>query len=377
MGTLVMMHFPTNTGFALGALETLFHRSALEVEGGDEGRVHFSYQHLGGGHPRSLPDDFSNLVAYDFRAPTAQARKDLEDYTRTHGIERVLAFDLTPGDPAHGALRSGGARRIVSYLGAPLGSVRSGPSLWLRRLRTALQPRADLYVFESEAMLETGVRGRGIDAGRTTIVRTGLDLDRFRPDAADPAEVKARFDIPPDRSVVFYSGHFEPRKGVAVIVEAAIHLVDEQGVEGIHFLLCGDRPGEADPYRARLAGTAAERFVTFAGYRDDIPEIMAAAHVGVIASTGWDSFPRTAMEISASGLPLVASALQGLNETVEHGVTGYLFPPGDHRALAGHVRALVDDPGTRATMGEASRALAEERYAEDRQVTELASVLRG
>ena len=377
MGTLVMMHFPTNAGFALGALETIFYRAALAAEGGEPTRVHFSFEHLSKGPPRSLPDGFGNLLAYDFRNPSSDEAERLSAYLAKHPIERVMAFDLGPGDPVHAVLRAGGVRRILSYLGAPMGSIRSGPALWIRKLRTVLQPRADLYVFESEAMRETGVRGRGLPTTSTALVRTGLDLDRFRPDAADAAVVRERLEIPEDRAIVFYSGHMEERKGVAVIVRAAIQLVDEEGYEGAHFLLCGNRPGEADPFHAMLEGTRARDFVTFAGYRDDLPEIMAGAALGVIASTGWDSFPRSAMEMSASGLPLIASALQGLNETVVHGSTGYLFPPGDHHALAAHVRALIEDDTRRAAFAVASRDLAEARYSESRQVRELADLLAG
>jgi glycosyltransferase involved in cell wall biosynthesis len=376
MGTLVMMHFPTNTGFALGALETIFYRTALAVENGDASRVHFSFENLSGGQPDSLPDGFDNLLAYDFRSGEPAERERLSAYLAANPIDRVLAFDLTPGDPSHAVLRAGGVRRILSYLGAPMGSIRSGPSLWIRKLRTALQSRADLYVFESDAMRDTGVRGRGLAAAATALVRTGLDLDRFRPDAADATVIRERLGIPNDRAVVFYAGHMEPRKGVAVIVRAAIQLVDEEGYERAHFLLCGNRPGEADPFDAMLEGTRAREFVTFAGYRDDLAEIMAGAAAGVIASTGWDSFPRSAMEMSASGLPLIASALQGLNETVVHGSTGYLFPPGDHHALATHIRELIDDEEHRSALATASRELAEARYSEARQVDELAALLR-
>ncbi|NNL30473.1 MAG: glycosyltransferase family 4 protein [Gemmatimonadetes bacterium] len=234
-------------------------------------------------------------------------------------------------------------------------------------------------MFESLAMQESAIKGgRGIPASKTTIIRTGLDLDRFRPrDENSPDSLPADLGIPADRKVVFYAGHTTPRKGIDTILDSAADLVDQRGRRDVHFLLCGDRKGEAEEYLARLDGTRARAHVTFGGYRDDIPDLMAASYCGVIASTGWDSFPRSAMEMSASGLPLLASALQGLVETVDHGRTGYLFEPGDSTALADLIADLLDQPAERDRLGAASRLLAEKQYSEQRQVEELAEALEG
>lgn len=375
-GTLVMMHFPSDTAFALRALERIFFAAAQAVEG-DAARVHFSYPRLVDARAPGLPEGFANLVAYDLQQPAEADVARLTAYLRAHGIARALAFDLAPGNPTHRVLRAGGVRRIVAYLGAPMGTPRRGWRQLARRVQAALQAQADHYVFESRAMQETGVVGRGLRAAKTSVVTTGLDLDVYRPDVAGAASAFRALGIPPERDVVVYAGHLEPRKGVAVIVQAAIELVARRGHPTVHFLLCGDRDGEAEPYRAQLRGTRAAERVTFAGYRDDVPALLAGARLGVIASTGWDSFPRTAMEMSAAGLPLVASALQGLCEAVVPGETGVLFPPGDARALADHVAALLADAPLRARMARASRALAVERYSEARQIAELAALLAG
>lgn len=376
MGTLVMMHFPSDTAFALRALERIFLAAARTVEGGEEG-VHFSYPRLVGGAAPGLPPGFANLVEYDLREPAAADVERLGAYLRSRRIERALAFDLAPGNATHRVLRAHGVRRVVAYLGAPMGTPLRGWRHLARRVQVGLQSQADHYVFESHAMQESGVVGRGLRAGKTSVVVTGLDLDAFRPDVPGAEQAFRALGIPAGRDVVFYSGHMEPRKGVAVIIEAAIELIDRRGHPTAHFLLCGDRDGEAEPHRARLRGTRAAERVTFAGYRADVPALLAGARIGVIASTGWDSFPRSAMEMSAAGLPLVASALQGLREAVVHGETGFLFTPGDAGALAAHVAALLEAPPLLARMRRASRALAVARYSEARQVAELAAILAG
>jgi glycosyltransferase involved in cell wall biosynthesis len=76
---------------------------------------------------------------------------------------------------------------------------------------------------------------------------------------------------------------------------------------------------------------------------------MPGCYAGIIASTGWDSFPRSSLEMSAAGLPLLVSDLIGLNETVEEGATGLLFSPGNHDELADKIEYLLTNPEQRDT----------------------------
>ena len=142
---------------------------------------------------------------------------------------------------------------IVSYWGAPMSSLNSGLKLLAKRVEVSLRrSKPDHFVFESEGMREAAVFGRGVPASRTSVVRLGVDLDRFRPAEDRPVPLPSELGIPDGRFVVFYSGHFEPRKGVQVIVDAARHLVEKLDDRRFHFLLCGNKGNEADPYRRRL-----------------------------------------------------------------------------------------------------------------------------
>lgn len=371
-----MMHFPSDTGFALGALESIFFEAAVRVEGTDRA-VHFAYPKLGSDGAPYLPSGFRNLVECHPRLTDRAEAQRLRGYVRANRIERVFAFDLGPGSPSHRVFRDAGVRRVVAYIGAPMGSPRGGMGLWVRQVWTALQSQADHYVFESVAMQESGVLGRGLSLSKTSVVRTGLDCERFHPRVPGGVAKFESLGIPLGRRVVFYTGHMEARKGVAVIVRAAIHLVDDLGRSDVHFVLCGDRPGEKDEFLRMLTGTTAIGHVTFGGYRNDIPELMAASSIGVIASTGWDSFPRSAMEMSASGLPLVASELQGLKEAVVPGETGVLFTPGDHVRLATILNDLLSNDSLRTRMSLDARRMATRRYSRERQIQELANVMGG
>ena len=67
----------------------------------------------------------------------------------------------------------------------------------------------------------------------------------------------------------------EERKGVRVLVQAAIQLVDELDYSDVHFVICGNKNNEADMYEQLLVGKKARAHVTFAGHRSDIQRIDA------------------------------------------------------------------------------------------------------
>ena len=97
--------------------------------------------------------------------------------------------------------------------------------------------------------------------------------------------------------------------------------------------------------------------VTFAGYRDDVPALLASSDVFVLASM-MEGFGLSVAEAMASGLPVVASALDALKELVSEGETGLLFPPGDARALADAIERLASDPERMRELGARARAYA-------------------
>jgi glycosyltransferase involved in cell wall biosynthesis len=233
----------------------------------------------------------------------------------------------------------------------------------------------DHYIFESNGMADTAVLGRGIARRRTSVVPLGVDTDRFRPSLADQKGIFDAIGIPSDRKVFFYSGHMEQRKGVEVIMRAANRLAETRRSQDWHIALFGNREDDHLPY-LKMLNPAAQSHVTFGGYRNDLHILQRGCFAAIVASTGWDSFPRSALEAQASGLPLLASNLAGLNETVEDGTTGVLFPVGDGHALCEEMRRLLDDPVLRERMGAQARTRVVERYSLDVQLTGLVAAVR-
>ncbi len=376
-GVLVSVQFPSNCGYAIERLEQVFFAMACALTGSAE-RVHFAYPDLSGGAPRSLPAGFRNVIRFDARSKDADMHAEIAEYVRRHRIGVVFGFDFPVQAPGYAPLRNAGVHTIVAYWGAPISAPNRGLRLLAKRAEVKLRRlQPDHYIFESEAMRQLATDGRGIGRDHTSVVPLAVDPERHAP-APDGGDYYAHdtFGIPRERRIVLYSGHMSPRKGVAVLLQAARHLVAERGRRDIHFLLLGNREGEAEAYAEYFRDPPMSDQITFGGYRQDIHRIQPGCYLGSIASTGWDSYTLSSVEMASCGLPLVVSNLQGLAETVDPGRTGMLFPAGDSVALANCIEALLDDPVKRDAMGRAARERVLMRHTQEAQIRHLTRIVR-
>ena len=372
---IVIFHTPSNAGYAMATLEKIFFDVACEVVGRRES-VHFGFKDIESGMPWSLPASFKNVIAVDPSKPGSSEFLDAEQYIRDHHISIAMCFDMQPRSQLGNMLRRAGVRKIVSYWGSTISSKNRGIRLLLKKLDVALSfNRPDLFIFESEGMRDLAVYGRGIRRAETRVVPTGIDINRFRPDKSARCYLGDSFDIAERETVVFYSGHMEERKGVRVIIEAAIDLIDRRKVEDICFLICGNRPGEEKLYLDILNGTLAEKKVIFAGYRSDLDRIIPGCDIGVIASTGWDSFPMSSLEMAACGLPVIVSDLEGIRETIEPELTGFLFEPGSADQLADKIILLKDNSEVLFRMSQNARARIVAKFSTERQRRDLVTCI--
>ena len=374
-GMLVMIGYGIDIGFAIGQLVSVFHEMARQLTG-DDSRVHFSFTSIGTAPSAALPTGFANVIEFDPRRPTPAAVTQLADYIRQHDVDSIFALDLSVNAHYLATLRQAGVRRVFSYWGAPMSSINTGLKLLLKQLEVALLLRAkpDEFIFESRAMQEFAVHGRGVAAAKTCVVRTGVDVDKFQPSPSTAALVYERFNIPRHRRVIVYMGHLHKRKGVHVLMRAAGYMVEVLKRQDVHVLFLGNRGDEVAAFAEEWA--AGKSLITFGGYQHDIPALLSGCYAGCIPSTGWDSFPMSSLEMQACGLPVLVSDWQGVPETMVAGATGIVVPVGDARGLGEAIEALVDDPERRQRMSLAARKRIESEFRREHQVENLVRCLR-
>lgn len=190
---------------------------------------------------------------------------------------------------------------------------------------------------------------------RGVVLYDGIEPARS---GADPSTVRAALGLPADAVVIGMVARIAPQKDYFTLLEALRELRDRH--PNAHLLLVGDHDG-TPAYRAHHAQVVAavgaaglgER-VHFTGHRTDVTALLSAMDIFALV-THAEGLPLVILEAMAQGLPVVATAVDGIPEVVEDGVTGMLHPHRDARQLAEHLRLLLDDPALRRRLGEAGR----------------------
>lgn len=209
--------------------------------------------------------------------------------------------------------------------------------------------------------------GTGLPAGGVEVVLTGIDLERYRPAAADDrAAARATVGLGPDDVVLLYAGRIGREKGVDVLVRAfaAVHDAEPSArlvVVGAPSL--GADPADSARYESELRALAGERPVTFAAARHDVAALIAAADVAVAPSLWPEPLARSVMEPLACGVPVVATDVGGNPEILTGWLADDLVPAGDPDALAARLVARGGWRRTDPTLGGRCRAEAEARLA--------------
>lgn len=203
------------------------------------------------------------------------------------------------------------------------------------------------------------LRGIGGDPATIDVVPCGVDLARFTPEG--PRESRGR------RARIVAVGRLVARKGMDDTIRAlatlpAAELVIAGGPQSTDL--------RADPEAQRLlavardAGVADRVDLRGAVPRDEIPALLRSADV-VVCAPWYEPFGIVPLEAMACAVPVVASAVGGLLDTVVHGDTGLHVPPRDPAALAAALRRLLDDADLRHRMGARGRLRATRIYGWD------------
>ncbi len=195
--------------------------------------------------------------------------------------------------------------------------------------------------------------------GYIDIIPCGTDIRRFG--SVDRQAGRTFLGIDPEIKVILYVGRFDPRKGIETLVRA-VHQSQLHGKEKIQLIIGGgSTPGNSDGReRDRIEGIVKElgmsEYTNFAGQLNQniLPNYYAAADVCVVPSH-YEPFGLVAIEAMASGTPVVASDVGGLQFTVVNEKSGLLAPPQDVEAFRTAIDRILLNPEWRDELGAAGR----------------------
>ena len=215
-------------------------------------------------------------------------------------------------------------------------------------------------------------------ADRISVILNGVDSNVFRP-GIDGAPVRAELGLPAGAIVIGHVGRMTPWKGQHYLLEAFARIARE--VPNTYLVFVGDPVFDTDSYQNKLLNLTAklglEERVRFAGYRHDLPEVLAAMDVFAFTSVEKDTSPLTLLSAMSSGLPIVAFDIEGVRELIDDDEQLLVVPSKNAVALGRSLMRLLSDKDLRRRLGHSARHLAEKELSLDRYVSRIEEVFLG
>lgn len=201
---------------------------------------------------------------------------------------------------------------------------------------------------------------------KVRVVYNGVDTERFKFRPQERERVRKEWGIPSSAKVVAIVGRITPLKGHDVFVKSAERVLRRE--KEVVFVVVGE--AASDPkskgFLKRLLRMVDERGlgskILFVGFRGDMPAVMSAIDILVVASVGEEGCPMAILEAMSCGRPVVAPDIEGVREVVVRGRTGLLFRPGLASDLSEKLSFLLREGGLMEEMGKAGRKVVEERF---------------
>lgn len=291
---------------------------------------------------------------------------------RLAGLMRRLRIDVAHGFlfPANWRLllasRLAGVRAVIC-------AVRS-TGIWMNARhrmmdREALR-RASMVIANAPAVRDDIVSRAGLDPGRVRVIMNGVDTERF-----GPGESPLRRDWAGGADggpIVGFAGSLREAKDPLLFMRVASGI--SRGLPGTRFVVVGDGPLRPQVEALARESGLGER-VVFTGERYDMPDVLRAFDLLAVTSVR-EGCCNVILEAMATGVPVVATAVGGNPDLIEHGRSGWLFPHGDEVAGAAAARNLLSDPVLRARVGDAGLARARGEFSVDTMVKATAALYR-
>jgi glycosyltransferase involved in cell wall biosynthesis len=250
---------------------------------------------------------------------------------------------------------SAGIPRIVTGL-----RVAEPHRRWRRPLERLAGRLADRNVAVSEGVAKFARERIGLRANRIVVIPNGVSLSE---ESVAPADL-SRLGLPPGRRAIAFVGRLDAQKGVEWLVEQAPELLRRLPQHDL--LVVGTGPLERR-LRSRGERLAVARRVHFAGWRDDVANILAAVDLLVVPSR-WEGMPNVVLEAMAAARPIVAFDVEGIAESLGDEALRQIAPREDHSGFIERVVEIATDFDLREHLGRANRHRVERQFAVENMI---------
>lgn len=295
--------------------------------------------------------------------PVADIRvlKQLTAFIKEHNYDIVHTHNATAGILGRIAARRAGVPIIIHsmHLLSWQDAMPAGASPW-QRAAAAAQRQLYLQFERYAASLSDALimvcelnRQEAIAAGlappeKISTIYSGIDQSRFKVNVKR-AEKCRDLGLDPNRPIVGMIGRLSAQKAPLDFVRAAKDVLQRQ--PAAQFIMVGDGPLASEVIQA----VGDEQRIKVLGYRDDVPELYAILDVFALASL-WEGLGRALTEAMITGVPIAATAVNGIPELVIYNETGLLSPPHHPAQLAENIAWLLAHPQEARSMSYRAQA---------------------
>lgn len=213
---------------------------------------------------------------------------------------------------------------------------------WYRQFIKSTRGKVDLYIAISRATEKQLIENAGIKEDEIKVLLNFVDLDYFSSQKTNRQEERRKLGLDDNDFVLGFAGRHIERKGCHDLIYA---VGDLKHFENIKLLITGNGPEKEENMKlAHKLGL--ERNIFFLGYIPDIRWFYSIIDCFVIPSH-WEPFGIVALEAHATGVPVISSNVEGLNEVVLDAKTGFLFEPKNQKDLAKKIELLYHNEDLR------------------------------
>jgi glycosyltransferase involved in cell wall biosynthesis len=202
-------------------------------------------------------------------------------------------------------------------------------------------------------------------ADKISVIYNSVDARRYQLEV-DKAHVVRELGLPSDALVVAVVATFKLQKGHRYLIEALPAVITQ--FPKVHLLFIGDGE-QRDALQTQVERNCVDKHVHFMGFRQDIPQLLAASNFFVLPSL-WEGLPMALIEAMASGLPVIATAVSGSKQVVVDGESGLLVAPGNATQLEQALVRLLSNPELAQALGRAAQARVATRFGAKKQAEE-------
>ena len=232
----------------------------------------------------------------------------------------------------------------------------------LDRIANALSHRVTV---NSKAVWEDAVRRDHIDPSKLTLIYNGVDSAPFESVQSQRAVVRRQLGIKNHEPVIIAVANLIPYKGHADLIRAAKQVIAT--IPECRFLLVGEDRGIQKELEGQVKAMGISERMMFLGQRNDIPQLLAASDLSILASHE-EGFSNVVLESMAAGLPVVATDVGGNREAVLDGVTGWLVPPKDPETMAEKIIITLRDLSGAKIQGDQGRLRVKQLFTVEQMV---------